>query len=58
MKSFENIVEETALISQRFEINLGKRQDLLHQITAKLDQRIQQAERVCTKLDQLSRMKI
>ena len=57
MKSFENIVEETALISQRFEINLGKRQDLLQQITAKLDQRIQQAESVCTKLDQLSRMK-
>ena len=27
MKSFEKIVEETALISQRFEINLEKRQD-------------------------------
>jgi hypothetical protein len=56
MKSFENIVEETALISQRFEINLEKRQDLLQQITAKLDQRIQQAESLCTRLDQLSRI--
>jgi len=54
MKSFENIVEETALISQRFEINLEKGQDLLQQITAKLDQRIQQAESLCTKLEQLS----
>ncbi len=56
MKSFENIVEETALISQRFEINLEKRQDLLQQITTKLDQRIQQAESLCTKLEQLSRI--
>jgi len=51
MKSFEKIVEETALISQRFEINLEKRQDLLQQITAKLDQRIQQAESLCTRLE-------
>ncbi|HIJ69520.1 MAG TPA: hypothetical protein HPP57_08485 [Deltaproteobacteria bacterium] len=56
MKSFENIVEETALISQRFEINLEKRRDLLQQITAKLDQRIQAAESLCTRLDQLSRI--
>jgi len=51
MKSFEKIVEETALISQRFEINLEKRQDLLQQITAKLDQRIRQAESLCTRLE-------
>jgi hypothetical protein len=51
MKSFEKIVEETAQISQRFEINLEKRQDLLQQITAKLDQRIQQAESLCTRLE-------
>ena len=56
MKSFENIVEETALISQRFEINLEKRRDLLQQITAKLDQRIQEAEGLCTRLDQLSQI--
>ncbi len=56
MKSFENIVEETALISQRFEINLEKRRDLLQQITAKLDQRIQEAESLCTRLDQLSQI--
>jgi hypothetical protein len=51
MKSFEKIVEETALISQRFEINLEKRQDLLQQITAKLDQRIHEAESLCTRLE-------
>lgn len=54
MKSFEKIVDETALISQKFEFNLQKRQDLLQQITAKLDQRIQQAEGLCARLDQLS----
>jgi hypothetical protein len=56
MKSFEKIVEETALISQSFEINLEKRQDLLRQITAKLDQRIHEAESLCTRLEQLSRI--
>jgi hypothetical protein len=56
MKSFEKIVEETALISQRFEINLEKRQDLLQQITAKLDQRIHEAESLCTRLEQLSQI--
>ena len=56
MKSFGNIVEETALISQRFKINLEKRRDLLQQITAKLDQRIQEAESLCTRLDELSQV--
>jgi len=51
MKAFEKIVGETAQISQRFELNLERRQDLLQQITAKLDQRIQQAESLCTRLE-------
>ncbi len=55
MKSFENIVEETAAISRSFEINLEKRQELLQQVTAKLNQRIQEAQSLCGRLEQLSR---
>ncbi len=58
MKSFEKIVEETAVISQGFEINLEKRQDLLQQITTKLDHRIQEAQSLCTRLEQLSQIDI
>jgi hypothetical protein len=56
MKSFEKIVEETAALSQRFETNLEKRQDLLEQITAKLDQRIGEAQSLCNRLEQISRI--
>ena len=57
MKTFEKIVEETANISQKFEANLEKRQELLQQITAKLDQRIQEALSLCNRLEiEFSRM--
>ena len=56
MKSFEKIVEETAAISQSFEINLEKRQELLQQVTVKLNQQIQEAQSLCARLEQLSRM--
>jgi hypothetical protein len=55
MRSLEKIVEETATISQGLESNLGKRQELLQQITAQLDQRIQAAQNLCTRLGQLTR---
>jgi len=55
MKSFEKIVEETSAVSQGFEINLEKRQELLIQLTAKLDQRIREAQDLCARLEQLSR---
>lgn len=58
MKSFEKIIEETGAISQEFESNLEKRQNLLQQITVKLDQRIQEAQSLCNRLEQLSRMNI
>ncbi len=51
MKAFAKIVEETANISQRFEINLEKSRDLLQQITARLDQRIQEAQSLCNRLE-------
>lgn len=53
--SFERIVAETAEISRKFEVNLQKRQDLLQQITAGLDERIQEGHKLCARLDQLSR---
>lgn len=52
--SLEKIMGETAEISRKFEVNLEKRQDLLQQITAKLDERIQEGHRLCERLEQLS----
>lgn len=54
--SFQKIVEETAEISRKFEANLEKRKDLLQQITGKLDERIQEGEKLCVRLEQLSRI--
>ncbi len=54
--SFEKIVEETAEISRKFEVNLGKRQELLQQITLKLDERLQEGQKLCARLEQLSRV--
>jgi hypothetical protein len=54
MRSLEKIMEETATISKGLESNLGKRQELLQQITAKLDERIQAAQNLCARLGQLS----
>jgi hypothetical protein len=51
MKAFEKIVEETVNISQKFEMNLERRQELLQQITTKLDQRIQEAQNLCSRLE-------
>ncbi len=51
MRSFEKIMEETAIISQSFEVNLEKRQELLQQITARLDQRIMDAKSLCARLE-------
>lgn len=56
--SFEKIVEETAEISRRFEDNLEKRKDLLQQITAKLDERILEGQKLCARLEQLAGVEI
>ena len=56
--SLEKIVEETTEISKKFEINLEKRQDLLKQITAKLDERIQEGRKICARLEELSKIDI
>ena len=51
MKAFEKIVQETGNISRKFEANLETRQELLQQITAKLDQRIQEAQALFNRLE-------
>jgi hypothetical protein len=53
--SFQKIVEETGSISRDFEANLQQRQNLIHQITAGLDQRILEAQKMCDRLEQLIR---
>jgi cell shape-determining protein MreC len=54
--TLEKIMAETAEISRKFEANLQKRQELLQQITSKLDERIQEGEKLCARLDRLSRV--
>ncbi|MGC8490255.1 MAG: DUF6115 domain-containing protein [Syntrophobacteraceae bacterium] len=56
--SFEKIVEETAEISRKFETNLEKRQELLQQLTAGLDERIQEGNKLCARLEKLSRLEV
>ncbi len=41
--SFEKIIEQTGTISDEFGMNLEKRQELIKEITAALDERIQEA---------------
>jgi hypothetical protein len=51
--SLEKIIEETRAIAGQFDANLNERQALLHQIMTKLDQQIQDAQRVCKQLGAL-----
>jgi hypothetical protein len=52
--SLQKIIEETGAISRDFELNLQQRQNMIQQITAGLDQRIREAQRMCDRLEQLS----
>ncbi|MGC9197224.1 MAG: hypothetical protein ACP5IL_17520, partial [Syntrophobacteraceae bacterium] len=52
--SLEKIMAETAEISRKFEANLQKRQELLQEITSKLDQRILEGQKLCARLERLS----
>ncbi len=51
--SFGRIIEETNAISKEFETNLQRRKDLLQNITVKLDQRILEAQSLCSRLEAL-----
>jgi hypothetical protein len=51
--SLEKIIEETRIIAGQFDANLNERQALLHQIMTKLDQQIQEAQRMCKQLGAL-----
>jgi DNA-directed RNA polymerase specialized sigma24 family protein len=52
IESFQKIIEETGAISRNFETNLQQRQNLIQQVTAGLDQRILDAQKMCEKLKQ------
>ncbi len=54
LRSLDKIMAETAEISRKFETNLEQRQELLQQVTAKLDGRIQEGLKVCARLEELS----
>jgi len=52
LDSFQKIIEETKTISRDFEVNLQQRQNLIQHVTASLDQRIAEAQKMCEKLEQ------
>ncbi len=53
VESFEKIIEETGAISKEFEANLAKRQELIQQITVRLDRQIREAQDLCIRLERL-----
>ncbi len=55
VESFEKIIEATAAISKEFEANLAKRQELIQQITARLDRQIRESQDLCLRLEQAGR---
>ena len=56
--SFQKIIEETATISRDFELNLQQRQNMIQQVTAGLDQRIMEAQKMCDRLEQSMRQMV
>jgi len=54
LESFEKIIKETAAISREFETNLEQRQQLIQQITGRLDQHIQEGRDLCARLERLN----
>lgn len=50
---FERIIEDTRSIGREFDTNLQERQDLIQQILTKLEQKVQEAQRICKQLDEL-----
>lgn len=53
IESFEKIIEQTGTISHEFGTNLEKRRELIKEITAALEERIQEARDVCGRLERL-----
>ncbi|MEN6441084.1 MAG: hypothetical protein ABFD97_21155 [Syntrophobacter sp.] len=55
VESFTRIIAETEEISREFGANLEKRQELIRQVIGKLDQRITEAEDLCTRMERLDK---
>ncbi len=53
VESFEKIIGQTETISQEFGANLQKRQELIKEITAALDERIQEARDSSDRIERL-----
>lgn len=51
--SLEKILQQTETIAQEFEANLQQRRELINQVVAALDAKINQARRVCQDLEKL-----
>lgn len=53
--SLQKIIDETAAIAKDFDANLKERQVLIQQLLARLDQRVKDAQKLCSQLESLSR---
>lgn len=56
INTFEKIIEETQAISREFEDNLAKRQNLIQQISSRLDEQIREAGEVRGQLEKAARL--
>lgn len=55
LHNLEKILEETRKIGKEFDTNLQERQDLIRQILARLDQKIEEAEKLCDRMEGLGK---
>ncbi len=58
LQAFEKIIEDTRTIGNEFETNLQERQALIQQLLARLDQRIQEAQRAVDTLKDAQPMRL
>lgn len=53
VESLEKVIEETKAIAESFDGNLKERQILIQQLLLKLDQKLNEAEKLCHRLEDL-----
>jgi hypothetical protein len=54
--ALEKIVDETSVLAREFESNLQERRALIQSMLCRLDERLSEAEKVCSRLEEAQRM--
>ncbi|MGV8074058.1 MAG: hypothetical protein AB2L11_05840 [Syntrophobacteraceae bacterium] len=55
IESLEKVIEETKGIGESFDENLKERQDMIRKLLAKLDHKLNEAEKLCRRLEALQK---